>query len=204
MILLFDISIGFLIADYNSNIATVEVDPSICEDAMGYNLLGFSWREFPIRYSISNEIETEISSEIRAAIEIWDALIPDIVFVEAFTNSSIELNFSLQIPDVVESDDGQVLGYFSPGNITDDFISSGDIYFNDEIEFEVLEFSCELFDRNRRFDADIRSIALHEIGHLLGLAHTNDEFATMAEFYIGTFQRTLSQGDIDGFKILYS
>ncbi len=49
---------------------------------------------------------------------------------------------------------------------------------------------------------DFQSVALHEQGHVLGLAHTNDSTAVMATYYTGIL-RTLQPDDINGVKALY-
>ncbi|KAJ9135238.1 hypothetical protein P3X46_032446 [Hevea brasiliensis] len=51
---------------------------------------------------------------------------------------------------------------------------------------------------------DLESVAAHEIGHLLGLAHSQDSNAIMYSIIpIGTIKRKLTQDDIDGIHALY-
>ncbi|XP_030553584.2 metalloendoproteinase 1-like [Rhodamnia argentea] len=53
--------------------------------------------------------------------------------------------------------------------------------------------------------SDLESVALHEIGHLLGLAHTPDENAVMYAIMMpGALKRDLRQDDIDGIRALYA
>ncbi|GKV48712.1 hypothetical protein SLEP1_g55516 [Rubroshorea leprosula] len=52
---------------------------------------------------------------------------------------------------------------------------------------------------------DLESVAVHEIGHLLGLAHSQDQNATMYRSIArGTIKRDLAKDDIDGIRALYS
>ncbi|WRX22352.1 Peptidase M10 [Theobroma cacao] len=52
---------------------------------------------------------------------------------------------------------------------------------------------------------DVESVAVHEIGHLLGLGHSRDPNAIMFALYMpGTIKRNLGQDDIDGMRALYS
>ncbi|KAJ9135088.1 hypothetical protein P3X46_032307 [Hevea brasiliensis] len=51
---------------------------------------------------------------------------------------------------------------------------------------------------------DLESVAVHEIGHLLGLEHSQDSNAIMyANIPPGTFKRKLTQDDIAGIHALY-
>ena len=71
-------------------------------------------------------------------------------------------------------------------------------------DFRDLPFSCELVPLFHTGPWDIMSVTTHELGHVLGLDHTKDEFTTMHDYYSGTFAQTLSQGEIDGFLRLYT
>ncbi|KAF9661531.1 hypothetical protein SADUNF_Sadunf19G0078500 [Salix dunnii] len=52
---------------------------------------------------------------------------------------------------------------------------------------------------------DLESVSVHEIGHLLGLDHSNDPEAIMyPTIETGTKKRDLTQDDIDGIHALYS
>ncbi|KAI6700633.1 hypothetical protein NL676_014957 [Syzygium grande] len=53
-------------------------------------------------------------------------------------------------------------------------------------------------------ETDLESVALHEIGHLLGLAHSSDPNAVMyPNIPLGSIHRNLSQDDINGIRALY-
>jgi hypothetical protein len=72
-----------------------------------------------------------------------------------------------------------------------------DIIFNDNLTFDT-------YDGNRRFDGvvDFRRVALHELGHVLGLAHESIAPAIMSPAIGNLF--TLQNDDIEGVNVLYS
>ncbi|TNE85431.1 MAG: matrixin family metalloprotease [Deltaproteobacteria bacterium] len=53
-------------------------------------------------------------------------------------------------------------------------------------------------------ESDFRDVAVHELGHCLGLNHSNDSRAIMyASSTVGTYQRGLAQDDVDGLVAIY-
>ncbi|KAI4356888.1 hypothetical protein L6164_000870 [Bauhinia variegata] len=57
----------------------------------------------------------------------------------------------------------------------------------------------------KAMESDLISVAIHEVGHLLGLGHSRDQNAVMyASLPNGVNKRTLGSDDIAGIKALYS
>ncbi|KAK8597591.1 hypothetical protein V6N13_094994 [Hibiscus sabdariffa] len=55
-----------------------------------------------------------------------------------------------------------------------------------------------------RSQVDLESVAVHEMGHNLGLGHSKDRNAIMfPTFQVGTTKRNLGQDDINGLRALY-
>lgn len=53
-------------------------------------------------------------------------------------------------------------------------------------------------------EIDVESIALHELGHVLGLADVTNSVPVMYQFYYpGEIQRTLESDDVNGMKAIY-
>lgn len=74
---------------------------------------------------------------------------------------------------------------------------AGDIHFDDDETWTLAErpiFSGQ--------PMDLVTVAAHEIGHALGLGHSNVNCALMNPFYEGS-HRYLAQDDIDGIRSLY-
>lgn len=132
------------------------------------------WRQFPIRYYVTDAAVTGVSAQqfqaaVTRAFGTWHA-------VENTETSSTFVGFVQARPFV---DDGaNVIGYLSqPGqdrtlaattftvDETDGRILESDIYFNTLFPWSTAEAGG-----TDRFD--VESIAVHEIGHLLGLSHS--------------------------------
>jgi hypothetical protein len=71
--------------------------------------------------------------------------------------------------------------------------NAGKFHFDDAEQW-ALEAGANVFDT--------QTVALHEIGHLLGLSHSTDPNAIMFAFYSGE-RRALGQDDINGIRALY-
>ncbi|MBM3383038.1 MAG: matrixin family metalloprotease [Betaproteobacteria bacterium] len=86
-------------------------------------------------------------------------------------------------------------------------IVKADIRYNSE--FYIFGNSLEEFSEGKRTIVDMESLALHELGHLLGLTHVNeteDRFSVMnPSLFIGEgmITRRLSKGDITRIRSVY-
>jgi len=93
-------------------------------------------------------------------------------------------------PDLVVAVGGQ---YGKGGVMTDGFV-----IFN----AQSIVWETDTVRKNTNsYTDDLETIALHELGHVLGLGHSDDRTAVMSGMRISRIKRTLSQDDIDG--ILY-
>jgi len=132
------------------------------------------WRQFPVRYFITDSgvagvTAMQFQAAVTRAFSTWHA-------VENIQISSTFVGF-VQAPPFVD-DGANVIGYLSrPGqdrtlaattftvDETDGRILESDIFFN-----TIFPWSTAEAGGTDRYD--VESIALHEIGHLLGLSHS--------------------------------
>ena len=141
---------------------------------VGSRTQSLRWREFPVRYFINNNgVEQVTPQQFQAAIgrgfSTWRG-------VETAQTSSEFVGFVNAQPFV--ADGASVIGFQSRPDqdrtlaattftvdVTDGHILESDIFFNSTFLWSVADGGAA-----DRFD--VESIALHEIGHLLGLSHS--------------------------------
>jgi hypothetical protein len=141
---------------------------------VGSRTVTLKWRQFPIRYFITNVGTTGVSPQqfqgaVTRALSTWHA-------VDTAQTSSQFVGF-VQAPPFV-SDGASVMGFQSRPDQdrtlaattftvdqTDGSILESDIFFN-----TIFPWSTADAGGTDRFD--VESIALHETGHLLGLSHS--------------------------------
>ena len=141
---------------------------------VGSRTVTLRWRQFPVRYFVTDRGVDGVSAQqfqtaISRAFGKWD----DVATAELSTQFA---GFTQQSP--ADSDDQSVLGFLNRPDqnrtlaatsffidTTDGRILESDIFFNSTFAWSVSESGTA-----GRFD--IESIAVHEIGHLLGLSHS--------------------------------
>lgn len=133
---------------------------------------------------------------IREAFRIWSDY-SQIIFTEVV--GSADINIAWAVGDHGDGNPfdgpGGVLAhaFFPPPNGGP---FAGNVHFDDD----------ETWTMNERADwqqpIDLVTVAAHEIGHALGLAHSNVNCALMNAFYAGS-HRYLAQDDIDGIRSIY-
>ncbi|KAI4351513.1 hypothetical protein L6164_005879 [Bauhinia variegata] len=146
-----------------------------------------------LTYSYSSTASTLSTEDMRQAIAsaflTW-ARITDFTFTEVSRSIHADILIGFLSHDHGDGNPfdgrGRVLGHaFAP--------QDGRVHFDGD----------ELWSNNPgSTQVDLESVALHEIGHILGLAHSSNADAVMFPAYGGK-RRSLGQDDIDGIRKLY-
>ena len=168
------------------------------EEIESYVLRGCSYAKLSITHLFLNGTpdiagDTERDA-IRSAFETWRSSLCGMSFSE-LTSGSTDLESGW-----FAGDHGDGSSFDGPGNIIAHAfypppcggIYAGGLHFDED----------ELWNLTGSGGLDLETVALHEIGHLLGLAHSSDPSAVMYPTYMGV-RRTLGQDDIDGIRRLY-
>ncbi|GAU90153.1 hypothetical protein RvY_02613 [Ramazzottius varieornatus] len=159
--------------------------------------LTWSVREFPPRDSATTLTDAQILQVVREAFRLWaDGSNNLLTFTEVPKDSvrlaDIDIRFTKGVlPNglIFDGPDGLASYSFYPTN--PDF--PGDIYFDASEKWALKDDGINLLQ-----------VATQEIGHALGLAHSDDPNAVMWPFYVGfeeNFQ--LGQDDINAIRALY-
>jgi uncharacterized protein YraI len=184
-------------ADNSESIIYYDQIGVVPEGASGYSLAA-SWGRNEVTYSFYNCPTTldcaQAQQAVRDAMETWDA-VSGVALDEADGVGDIRVSWGggPSGDGGVSDGPGGYLGYtFFPYPWLGDL--AGDITFDDS-EFWVLT-PPESAEQVHFF-----TVALHEIGHALGLDHTDNPDAIMWPIYVGV--RGLHQDDIAGIQALY-
>ena len=145
-----------------------------------------------LEYKISDEGDEDSKQSVRNAIQNWDLLIDNLIFVEKQDDSGadVEIGFS----DSDEDANDEEFDYGDPiaaGKTEFRFDTKG---FIDSIEVTL---SGGIFGNGFQ-NSELEQIAQHEIGHVLGLGHANFDGSLMSESTdVGT--ENISSCEINGY-----
>lgn len=167
--------------------------PDLIESAGGqdYVYSGYKWTKLNLTYQIEN-FTTDFSEDIakraiKDAFDQWSSKTP-LNFTKVTSGADIKLSWATGNHDNCRPFDGP------SGELAHAFFpQDGRVHFDDD----------ELWtDTLISLGKDFASVALHELGHTLGLGHSNDPFAVMFPFFM-VRRRSLGQDDIAGIQSIY-
>jgi Matrixin len=168
---------------------------------------GFStttpWKSPALTYGFLNGTTditgTAAQQAVRDAMEQW-AMVSKVTFTENTANPSLaQVRVSWGTGEhghFGNPFDGKSSCFTEKGAVLAHaaFPEDGDIHFDDDEVWTTSEVPCE--------SIDLATVALHEVGHSLGLKHVGDPGSVMYGGYIGT-RRYLDIDDILGVQSLY-
>ncbi|KAK8587778.1 hypothetical protein V6N13_086752 [Hibiscus sabdariffa] len=164
-----------------------------------YNFPGgrFKWTKRSLTWSVQNSVnvfsEDELSPVLTAAFKSW-ADVSQLKFAKASkgTRSDIRIGFFPK-----DHGDGNP---FKDGEFAHAYYPQvGWFHFNSK-----WKWTFDPSGKDGKNKVDVQSISVHEIGHLIGLNHSDLKSAVMyAYFAPGITKRDLTQDDKDGIQALY-
>uniref|UniRef100_A0AC35GKT6 Peptidase metallopeptidase domain-containing protein n=1 Tax=Panagrolaimus sp. PS1159 TaxID=55785 RepID=A0AC35GKT6_9BILA len=169
--LLFSSTYGFYLREH-SNVKRQAVDESKIQFSCGVSdfqgvRLGdeIPWKKNKVTYMIlveSKKLSKDVVRKIlRQAFNTWSAEIPrDFIEVEDLNSADIRIKF-------VTGEHGDPAPFVKNSNVFAHADPSGVLHFNDDIVWKVYSNN----DKVQYKEIDIFWVALHELGHVLGLAH---------------------------------
>jgi hypothetical protein len=195
----------------------------------GVNLAGVhsaaGWsKNLPIVFKTSGEMQSEVVEQLRRAMKTWETAVGK----PMFRYEGIEDTRGADFADLYQPLDDPLNSHyfdFNWGIATGKSASvlattiwendpsdaarivKGDIRYN--AEFYIFGDALKQYSEGKRTIVDMESLALHEVGHLLGLAHiaeSDDRYSVMnPSLFIGEgmMTRRLSEGDVERIRAVY-
>lgn len=155
---------------------------------------GSKWTKNIVNYQFIGPVtkdldEKLVKSEVKKAFDIWSSAVPELKFKEG-TPVDIEVKF-------VTRDHGDDNPFDGPGKVLAHAFFpqyGGDIHFDDD----------ETYTSESTKGTNLLQVAIHELGHSMGLEHSDVKDAIMYPFYRGYVKDVkLHSDDIAGMKYIY-
>lgn len=205
-----------------ANIAESATDPS--SPSFGIHSAG-GWESLPINFQFSKELNADQRSGITKAMAVWEKAVGR----KLFTYSGVDAQTGLTFPDLYGSLNDKVNGMYLESNwaktgkpssvlattiwanmeTKTDTIATSDIHFNEHDYLIADSMTVVQEAKDTRAIVDAETLALHELGHLLGLVHKDpsvdpDSIMNPSIFVgEGLSNRRLSEGDVRTIQVIY-
>ncbi len=183
------------------------------------------WSQLPIPYQVGSSMNLTQKTGLRTAMARWEWAVGKKLFDYRGTHSGVTGD---SFTNLAESLNDRVNGNYLDANWSktekSEFVLATTIWQNasniEEIATADIRFNTEFYEISDSLNltefsdsglelVDMESLALHELGHLLGLGHTSEEVDPYSimnpKLYIGEGQesRFLSEGDIRRIQQIY-
>lgn len=161
----------------------------------GYTVLGNRFNKCNITYYFSNGTTdmagTTEQTAVINAFNAW-AAVTDLKFSQAATgeDADIVISWGTHSTDAILDGPAGILSHPST--------TPGQAY----IHFDDDENWVDAITVGASGNKDLQTVAMHEIGHKLGLGHSGDVNSLMYHLYSGS-RRTLTSDDINGIRSIY-
>ena len=179
------------------------------------NLTTIRWPErfLPVVIIAPLSMRSELELSLKNVCVSWNNSSSRILLTYQFED------YSPEVMDKSSLTDGKLRIYFQhdwrllsidPASLATTFISGygnaiqeGDIVFNMNYDFHFTELSNDEISFN---EYDIETILLHEIGHLIGLDHVDNDQTSVMNSYLmsGQVKRTPGAGDVKTISYKYN
>lgn len=184
------------------------------------------WKTLPIAFKTSNQLTNEQKVGLKKAMETWEIACGKDLFSYAGTDSKNGDDFDQLYSSLDDSINSMYhhLDWTKTGkrslvmattiwtNVSGTKglqIETSDIHFNIQYYFLADSLKSSLPKNENRDFIDTESLALHELGHMLGLSHMGEEYdsdSIMNPTLLageGRYARVLSSGDIKRIQKIY-
>jgi hypothetical protein len=175
-------------------------EDSPCQGASGnYQISGQYWSVSELKYFFVNGCEglsqAEVESAFLAAFNSWSQAVP-FTFTQVYNSNEANIKIKFATVDEIESTnantDAIAVSFFPQQNC------SGLMLINDG----YWDFSNIHPTQSGYWD--LQATALHELGHILGLCHSNNNVTVMYfGFEPSSSKRSLHAFDIEGINVIY-
>jgi peptidoglycan hydrolase-like protein with peptidoglycan-binding domain len=162
----------------------------------------WNWKALSFRFEnfTGDLAQNNIRIAINFALNQWASVAP-LTFTEATSGGDIRIAWAVGDHGDGKPFDGPSTEV-NPGVVAHGFYpQNGRLHFDDDETWTDLLRSMPRPVFGQR-DIDLPSVALHELGHILGLGHSSDTNAVMYGYYMGR-RRTLQTDDIAGIRSIY-
>ena len=181
------------------------------------------WQSLPIAYSVEKNFSDEQLKGLQAAMATWETATGKKLFAykgksndtgakfpDLFTSLGDNINGMYNDDNWKKNDKSdQVLATTIWGNLDNNYkvITTADIHYNTQIYFIANALTNK--PKDNREIVDMQSLATHEVGHLLGLAHIDEKDDAQSimnpSLYIGQGMatRALTPNDIKRIQKIY-